>query len=284
MISATTWRRVACVLLPVLFVAPAAQSGHELPIYPSYYSHEIEIATVAPDRAAALLRDGKVHAYVGTSLRFAAAPPDTIQSVESLGSLVTVRVNPSSPHGSEEVSACAAVRAAARSIVANNPGVIQHSYPVTPLHGDYLNHVDRAESVMASLNAIPAGPATADLKVKATGTARRFLGGDAAPDAWDIEVKEFDAAGLVAAAVAAMNGWLGPPGLKTGWYQTYLVLGDAVDPNAKERVEASLQRLQSGDFADAVERINAERAFVAELIGGCRKLVIGYTVKREYFN
>ena len=31
--------------------------------------------------------------------RFAGAPPDTIQPVESLGSLVTVRVNPSSPHG-----------------------------------------------------------------------------------------------------------------------------------------------------------------------------------------
>ena len=96
--------------------------------------------------------------------------------------------------------------------------------------------------------------------------------------------RKFAAANLVNSAMAAMNGWLGPPGLKTGWYQAYLALGDLVDPNAKERVEAGLRRLQTGDFADAAERINLERAFVAQLIGGCRKVVIGYTVKREYFN
>jgi hypothetical protein len=49
-------------------------------------------------------------------------------------------------------------------------------------------------------------------------------------------------------------------------------------------VKGELKRLQSGDFTNAVERINLERAFVAQLIGGCRKIVIGYTVKREYFN
>ena len=76
----------------------SARSGHELPVYPSYYPHEIEIATVTPERAGPLLLDGKIHAYVGSAPRFAAAPPDTIQSVESLGSLVTVRVNPISPH------------------------------------------------------------------------------------------------------------------------------------------------------------------------------------------
>ena len=54
-----TWRRVAFVLLLPLAVAPAARSGHELPVYPSYYPHEIEIATVAPERAAPLLLDGK---------------------------------------------------------------------------------------------------------------------------------------------------------------------------------------------------------------------------------
>ena len=126
MISATTWRRVASVLLLLLLVAPAARSGHELPVYPSYYPHEIEIATLAPDRAGPLLRDGKIHAYVGAAPRFAGAPPDTIQSIESLGSLVTVRVNPTSPHGWEEASACAAVRAVARHIAANDPGVILH--------------------------------------------------------------------------------------------------------------------------------------------------------------
>lgn len=280
-----TWRRVASVLLLALAVAPAARSGHELPVYPSYYPHEIEIATVTPEGAAPLLLDGKIHAYVGSAPRFAAAPPVTIQSVESLGALVTVRVNPASPHGMEEASACAAVRAVARAIAANEVGVISRPYPVTPLHGDYLVHVDRAESVAAGLlDATQAAPALGSLSVKATGAAGRLLRGESAPAAWDVEIEEFDAAALVGAATAAVNGWLGPPELKSGWYQAWLVLGDAIDPNARERVEEALRRLQSGDVADAVERINLERAFVAQLIGGCRKVVIGYTVKREYFN
>jgi hypothetical protein len=277
-------RRIASVLLLALLVAPAARSGHELPVYPSYYPHEIEIATLTPERAAPLLLDGKIHAYVGSAPRFVAPPPDSIQSVESLGTLVTVRVNPASPHGMDEASACAAVRAVARAIAANEAGVILRPYPVTPLHGDYLGHVDLAESVAASLlDATQLAPAIESLRVKATGTARRLVRGDAAPASWDVEIGEFDAAALVDSAMAAINGWLGPPQLKTGWYQAYLVLGDAIDPNARERVESELQRLQSGDV-DAVERVNRERAFVAQLIGGCRKVVIGYTLKREYFN
>jgi hypothetical protein len=280
-----TWCRVAFVLLLALAVAPAARSGHELPVYPSYYPHEIEIATVTPERAAPLLLDGRIHAYVGSAPRFAAAPPDTIQSVESLGTLVTVRVNPSSPHGEEEASACAAVRAVSRALAANEVGVIQRPYPVTPLHGDYLVHVDLAESVATSLlDATQAVPAIESLRVKATGTAARLLRGESAPATWDVEIEEFDAAALVGSTLAALNGWLGPPELKSGWYQAWLVLGDAIDPNARERVETALQQLQSGDVADAVERVNLEREFVAQLIGGCRKVVIGYTVKREYFS
>src|SRR6266851_3951159 len=68
-----------------------ARSGHELPVYPSYYPHEIEITTVASERAADLLRDGKMHAYVGGTPRFAGAIPETITAVESRGSFVSIR-------------------------------------------------------------------------------------------------------------------------------------------------------------------------------------------------
>ena len=45
-----------------------------------------------------LLRDGKLHAYVGAAAGgFAPAPADRIAAVESLGSLVVVRINPESP-------------------------------------------------------------------------------------------------------------------------------------------------------------------------------------------
>jgi hypothetical protein len=278
-------RNVILTAASALAMMTVARSGHELPVYPSYYPHEIEITTLAPERAAPLLLDGRIQVYVGGVPRFAETPPDTIQSVESLGSLVTVRINPSSPHANEEASACAAVRAVARAIEANKAGVILRPYPVTPLHGDYLNHVDLAEGVAASLlDPAQGAPAVESLKVKAAGAAKPLLRSDPAPDAWDVEIEETDVAALVAATMTTLNGWPGPPELKSGWHQAYLALGDAIDPNAKERVKGELKRLQSGDFTNAVERINLERAFVAQLIGGCRKIVIGYTVKREYFN
>src|SRR5262249_12181703 len=120
-------------------------------------------------------------------------------------------------------------------------------------------------------------PAIEDLKVRTTDAAATAGG-------WDVEIKEVAASQLVASTMTALNGWLGPPALKTGWYQAYLLLGDAVEDRTKERVERDLRRLQDGGNADAVERTNLERDLVAKLIAGCRKLVIGYTVKREYYN
>ncbi len=273
-------------IVAALAAATVARSGHELPVYPSYYPHEIEIATITPDQAAGLLRDGKIHAYVGGAPTFAGTVPESIGAVESLGSFVIVRVNPVSPHSKDDASACAAVRAVAR-VVAANGDVVLHPYPVTPFHGDYLHHVDRVEDLATSLlGPKHAAPAIQDLKVRATGAAaKRIPRNDAAaPGLWDIEIGEVAASKLVASTMTAINGWLGPPGLKTGWYQAYLLLGDAIDGKTRERVESKLRRLQYGGIADAVERINLERDLVAELIGGCRNVVIGYTVKREYYN
>ena len=94
---------LAAGVFAVLVVA-VARGGHELPVYPSYYPHEIEIATVARGRAPELLRAGKLHAYVGN------APPletdDRIGAVESLGSLVVIRLNPNSPHARDDSAAC----------------------------------------------------------------------------------------------------------------------------------------------------------------------------------
>jgi hypothetical protein len=260
-----TCRKPVLVLLMAAAMVTVARSGHELPVYPSYYPHEIEIATVAPERAAALLADGKLHAYVGGAPRFDRAPPETIQSVESLGSFVTVRLNPASPQAREGQSACAAAHAAARAVAARNRDVVLHPYPVTPLHGDYLHHADLADGIGTSLT-VPAESPAAKLEPR------------------DIEIEEVAAADLVAAHTAAVNGWLGPPWVRSGWYQAYLLLADALPADAKAQAESELQRLQAGNFTDAAERINAERALVARLVSGCRKLVVGYTVKREYFN
>jgi hypothetical protein len=267
----------------------APRGGHELPVYPSYYPHEIEISAVAPADASGLLLDGKMHAYVGSAPRFAGTPGDAIRSIESLGAFITIRVNPSSPRAQEDASACAVVRAVARA-VAGAGNVIIHPYPVTPFHGDYLYHADVVAEVAARLLGEKAAPAiqdlkVQDLKVRAFGTvASRIAASHTAASDWDVEVEETGASELVLASTTAINGWLGPPELRAGWYQAYLILADALDANTRESVDGTLQRLRSGELAEPAERINLERALVAELIGGCRKVVIGYTVKREYFN
>jgi len=87
--------RRAIALAAALLVASMANGGHESPVYPSYYPHEIEIRTIAPGKAAELLRAGDLHAHVGPIP--APDPSKSIGAVESLGSLVVVRLDPDSP-------------------------------------------------------------------------------------------------------------------------------------------------------------------------------------------
>ncbi|WP_028351118.1 hypothetical protein [Bradyrhizobium murdochi] len=276
------------LLLSALTVTGAVRGGHELPVYPSYYPHEIEIRTVAPDAAESLLQQSKIHAFLGGELRLSGSPPDQIAAVESLDSSVTVRINPQSSYAKTDATACAVTRAVARKISSNNPDVILHPYPITPLHGDYLYHVDLAEAAKSRLlSDAPVEPTIRDLKMKAANaSAKRLLGPEQAEPGldWDIEVKQTSLPELMASAMTVINGWLVPPTARSGWYQAYLVLHDATDVGPKERVKADLQRIQSGAFNDPVDRINLERAIVTTLVGDCRQLVVGYTIKREYFN
>ncbi len=275
------------LLLSALAVLGPARSGHELPVYPSYYPHEIEIKTIAPDAAGSLLLQSKIHAYLGNEPHFSGSVSD-LSTVESLGSLVTVRINPQSSYAKEEASACAAVRAIARKISSNNPDVILHPYPITPLHGDYLHHVDLAEAAKRRLlSDTQVESAIQDLKVKAAdASSKRLLRVEstALESDWDIEIKETTLPELIASAMTVINGWLLPPAARSGWYQAYLVLHDALDVGARQSVEADLQRIQSSDFGDPVDRINLERAIATALVSDCRQVVVGYTLKREYFN
>src|SRR5712692_8406672 len=91
-------------------------------------------------------------------------------------------------------------------------------------------------------------------------------------------------------AMFSVNGWLAPPWLKTGWFHAARLLADAPsddglsDNASKQRAETDLHRLEGGDFTGLVERINLERDLVTTLTESCRKIVAGYTVKREYAN
>jgi hypothetical protein len=264
-------------------VTVAAWGGHELPVYPSYYPHEIEIKALAPAQAPEALRAGAVQAYVGAPLHFSGAPPAELRALESLGSFVVVRVSPGSPRAADEAAACAAVKAAVR-VLAGQSDFIVHPYPVTPFHGDYLHHANLAAAAQARF---AVGDADArNLKIKGSGSLSRIHPDWSARDAdWDVEVIEVDAAGIVASAMLSVNGWLAPPWVRTGWFHADRLLADAVsNADRRRQMESARTRLEAGAFSGPVERINLERDLVTALTGSCRKIVAGYTVKREYVN
>jgi hypothetical protein len=159
-------------------IVTPAKSGHESPVYPSFYPQEIELMAVEPDHAADLLLSGKIHAYVGNAPRFTTAPPNTIDSIESLGSFAIVRVNPASPKAKDEQSACAIADTVIRDLAGKGGDLVIHPYPVTPFNGDYLHYVDLAETAKARiLGGVTSQPDfDAQLKVRAGSNLARCRG------------------------------------------------------------------------------------------------------------
>ena len=163
-----------------------------------------------------------------------------------------------------------------------------HPYPVTPYHWDYLHHVDRAEAAQTqSLRRDQSAPDLA-LTVSAQGklaeqlVRSRWQNTSAAGDATLAELPLDD---LLASHATSLNGWLGPPWLKEGWFHAYLLLASTVSDQAVHAaVEAAYQGLVQGSWERLVARLNAERDLVALLSGGCERVVVGYTVRSEYFN
>src|SRR4029077_135016 len=84
-------------LAATLAIATVARGGHELPMYPSYYPHEIAIETIRPARAPRLLLGNKIQAYLRAHTPFSGDVPASIRAVESLGSFVIVLRNPAAP-------------------------------------------------------------------------------------------------------------------------------------------------------------------------------------------
>jgi hypothetical protein len=272
---------LAAVLLAAAIVT-VARGGHEVPIYPSFYPNEIDIQTLSPEQAPSALVNAKIHAYIGRGVRFSGTLPDVIGSIESLGSFVMVRVNPQSPLVRDERSTCVATQSVVHDVAKGD--IVLHPYPVTPLHGDYLYHVDLAEAAKARF--ADAEPPVGELKVKATGRAAETHPGWSTQTLdWDVEVFDVDAADLLASSARTTNGWIAPPWVKAGWFHAEQLLADAVsNPAQKERADTNFQRLTGGDFQDLTERVNLERDLVTLLTAGCRTVVAGYTLKHEYFN
>ena len=282
-------RRKLVIAMTALLAAPLARTGHELPVYPSYYPHEIEITTFEPPEAGTLLVSGQLHAYIDGSPRFEKPTPSAIGSVPSLGSFVVLRINPHSPLAGDEASACAVVDTIVRAVKTSGGDFVVHPYPVTPFHGDYLHHADLAKAATARLvdGAVALEPAGPTPKVRAEGElAQRIVrpewqekGAD-----WDAVVLEVDARRLVSSATTGINGWTGPRWVRSGWFHAYRLLAPSIPPELREPVVTDAGRLETGDVTEPAERANLERALVRRLTAGCRAAVVGYSVRREYFN
>jgi hypothetical protein len=267
-------------------VGPVARGGHELPVYPSYYPHEIAISVVGAKAAAGRLRDGGIHAFVGEMGEFAPGPGEPVGSVASLGAWVLIKTNPASPLAGDAAGACRLAGTLLADMRQSGAQLILHPYPVTPLHGDYLYHADLAAAALARLTGSAEAPAHG-IRVRTEGAlATGLIRPDwrATADGWDAAVTAVDAGALVAAATSASNALLAPRWVREGWYHAYRLLSENLDAADGRRVTDDLERLMAGDYDNQVERINRQRDLVTALTTGCRALVAGYTLKREYFN
>jgi hypothetical protein len=270
--------------LSLLWASPSG-AGHELPFSPSYYPQEIRIQTLSPAAAAPLLKSAGLHAYVGADPYAGGRAPADVKPIESLQGYVVMTFNSASPAAANRESRCAAARRVAKSL-GQAPGLyVAHPYPVTPYDMDYLQHFDLAQAAKETYASAPAGTGAA-LLVQAKGPlAERLVKSPAKSGKWDAIIEEVDVEGLLASNSLNLDGWLGPPWLKEGWFHAHLLaagaLGDAADRQAEEGL---YRRLASGAYDGPIARIEIERQLVSRLTAGCERVVLGYTVRREYFN
>ena len=286
-------KRLARALLLSAFLAvmTPADAGHELPIYPSYYPHEIRIQVVEPAEAAALLQDARIHAYLGGDSIFGGKLPETVGHVEFLGSYLILSSNPASRLLSGKDTRCTAMAAVLHSLSAAKEAFVYHPYPVTPYDTDYLPHFDLAQAAKdryrhSADRARP--PAGLPVKVRAKGKLAEKLVGSRwreAEKGWDLMLEEVDAADLIGSHMTSLNGWLAPPWLKEGWFHAYLILADQMaDSSARQTADSIVERLEGGEYDGLKDKLNLERRLVTMLTRSCERVVVGYTVKRGHFN
>lgn len=276
---------VALSCAVALTAMPAAEAGHEVPYYPSFYPQEIRVERLDPDTAAQELINNKLHAYIGAAPRFSGAVPDHLKSVVSLRSFITATFNPQSRRVQSRDARCRAARLAVAAM-AKHPDVVAHPYPITPYHADYIDYADLAQDAKP-----PAGEAevgTPPLTFRAGDPGIDSLLAPQVPldrSDWDIRLDEVPVTELIQAAGASSGAWLPPAWAKEGWFQAYHLLRSAVgEPTAGARADATYNRLTHGEFASPTERVNLERALVAALVQGCERTVIGYRLRREFYN
>ena len=278
-------------LVVVWTLLTPARAGHELPYYPSFYPQEIRLETVRPDVAAARLQNHTMHAYIGGTPLFGAPIPADMRSVASLHSYVVVTFNSAATPLQTSTARCAVAQEMLAALAGQADTYVFHPYPVTPYHADYLQHFDRVEAAQASYghrSGENPRAASRSLLIRTRGALAEQLvqsRWQTATAEWDATVEEVALADLLRPHTSSLNGWLGPPWLKEGWFHAYLLLAETVsDVSTRQQIDALYRRLLTGGYDSTAEQLNVERDLVALLRQGCERVVVGYSVRHEYFN
>jgi hypothetical protein len=279
-------RRAGLVLAlscAVVVAPPSVQADHEVSYFPSFYPQEIRIEPLDPEGAAREFasKTDPLHAYVGAAPHFSGQIPEYLKSVESLGSLITVSINPQSLRLQSHEARCHAIEQAAAAL-ATRPDVVIHPYPVTPYHADYLGHADRMSPRQVTNKtteaAAPPFRAGADLSLLPPQAGVREAD-------WDVSLNEVSVSALLTKAGIGFNGWPAPPWTKEGWFQAYQLLRPAIT-QARDRKQADelYERLTHNEFRDRTEQLDLGRQLLAALLGSCERAVIGYRLLQEFYN
>jgi hypothetical protein len=263
--------RALAALLVVAGLATVAEAGHEIPYYPSFYPQEIALGFAEPAAAPRLFAKNAIHAYVGSLTAPNGRP--ALAWVESFRAFVVLTFNPGSRAFSDARDRCAAASRLTSALARVRAAYVTYPYPVTPWHDDYLQHADLVEAAKARAAAPPPGPV---LKLRvprgvtapAAGPAWRAADGE-----WDATLEEISLGALLRDEATRFNGWLGPPWLKEGWFQAYVLSARAVTDAATR-----------SDYASAAERVTLERRLVSLVTRGCERIPIGYALRREAVN
>jgi hypothetical protein len=277
-------RALAVALVVVVLCATWAEAGHEIPYYPSFYPQEITLGFAEPAAVPRLFAKYAIHAYVGSLT----VPKGAAQLawVESLRAFVVLTFNPASRAFAEARDRCAAAARLAPALTAAKAEYAIHPYPVTPWHDDYVHHADLVEAAKARAAAAPGAGPVPRLRVR-KGVATLPAGPAwRAPDGeWDATLEEMSLGALLREEATRLNGWMGPPWLKEGWFHAHALSARAVtDAGTRSAIEETFARRVRGGYANAAERLNLERRLVSLVMRGCERVPLGYALRREAVN
>ncbi|MDX1487097.1 MAG: hypothetical protein R3268_02775, partial [Acidiferrobacterales bacterium] len=258
-----------------------AHASHGVVHIPAFYPHEISIETISPTAAASEFKKNALHVYLGPEPHFTEGVPEHLKPVESLEALLVLSFNPASKAIEKKEDRCAAAAGIVAALATPSNDVVLSPYPVTPFHPDYLQHLDRVEEAKTRVHAQATSRA---LKFKAQGErAKALVQSRWALDStkWDVQLEEVPVFKLM----SSWGGRLGPPWMKEGWFHAYRLLASGIDePEQKWVARMFYRRLAQGEYKDAREQLDLQRRLVANLVQTCNRMVVGYTLRREYYD